>query len=152
MHRYIHIVLLSNMVSVYVVNTANEFHLALKRLKTDSRQGNVNIVGLDSEHICKDNYPESFDKSLNWVLDNTSIKVVTCILQISSKNVCMVINLVNLGPVLPKKLMKLLKNESWIKMGVGIDNDMQILSQNYNLGYCSGCNRYKRFSYDGRAS
>jgi hypothetical protein len=49
-----------------------------------------------------------------------------------------VINLVKLGKILPNNLLKIIKNSCWIKGGVGIDNDLSILSQNYNLENCEG--------------
>jgi len=105
----------------------------------------VYVVGLDTEFISKDNYPESFEKSSQWVINN-SCRVATCILQVASKSVCLVINLVKMGKPLPKKLIKLLTSESWIKLGVGIDNDMRLISSNYQLGHCSGSIELKTFA------
>jgi hypothetical protein len=105
----------------------------------------VYVVGLDTEFISRDNYPVSFDKSNQWVTDN-SCKVAICIIQIASKSVCLVINLVKMGKPMPKKLIKLLTSESWIKLGVGIDNDMRLISSNYRLGHCSGSMELKSFA------
>ena len=41
-------------------------------------------------------------------------------------------------PNLPSKLTNLIQSESWVKLGVGIENDLSILSNNYNLGQCGG--------------
>jgi hypothetical protein len=40
--------------------------------------------------------------------------------------------------VLPKQLIGILKKGNWIKTGVGIDNDINLISKNFNLGQCSG--------------
>jgi hypothetical protein len=39
---------------------------------------------------------------------------------------------------LPQKLINIIKNDSWVKYGVGIEQDLKILSNNYNLGQCCG--------------
>ena len=136
------------MTTTYLVNSYDDFHKYFNHLKEDAMMGDgqrVYVVGLDTEFISKDNYPESFEKSNQWVVDN-SCKIAVCIVQIASKSVCLVINLVKMGKQLPKRLIKLLTSESWIKLGVGIDNDMRLISSNYRLGHCSGSIELKSFA------
>jgi hypothetical protein len=128
------------MTSTYLINSCDDFHEYYNILKDDATMGDqqkIFVVGFDIEFICKDNYPESFDKSETWVIDN-STKIAACTIQISSKNVCFLINLIKMKHPLPKKLITILTSDSWVKIGIGVDNDMQILSSNYQLGHCSG--------------
>ena len=127
--------------TTYIINSHDDFHKYFKFLKEDAMMGNeqkIYVVGLDTEFISKDNYPESFAKSLTWLEDNESCKIAMCTIQIASNSVCLVINLINLGKPLPKKLVTLLTSDSWIKFGIGIENDLRTLSLNYTLGHCSG--------------
>lgn len=136
------------MTTTYIVNSNDDFHKYFKYLKEDAVMGNnqkIYVVGLDTEFISKDNYPESFEKSDQWVINN-ECKVSICLIQVASKSVCLIINLVKMGKYLPKKLIKLLTSESWIKLGIGIDNDLRLISSNYELGHCSGSIELKTFA------
>ena len=127
--------------TTYIINTFNDFHQYFNHLKDDAMMGDtqkIYVIGLDTEFICQDNYPESFEQSINWLENNTNCKIAMCTLQIASNNVCMVINLTKMGKPLPKKLVTLLTSDSWVKFGIGIENDLRILSLNYGLGHCSG--------------
>ncbi len=136
------------MTTTYLVNSTDDFHKYYPILKEDACRGDsqkVFVVGIDTEFICQDNYPESFLKSSEWVEDN-SCKMVVCVLQIASANVCMVINLVKMGKLMPDKLKKIITSDSWVKLGIGVENDLKILSSNYNLGYCGGALELKNIA------
>jgi len=127
--------------TTYIINTFDDFHKYFKHLKEDAMMGinqKIYVIGLDTEFICKDNYPDSFEQSKSWIVDTTSSKMAMCTIQIASPHVCMVINLTKMGKPLPKKLIALLTSDSWVKFGIGIENDLRILSLNYQLGHCSG--------------
>ena len=135
------------MFETYVINSVDEFHKYFKLLKDCATRGDkqkIFHVGLDTEFICKDNHGESFKNSINWVENNTDTCISVCVLQLyscsenSDIGICFVINLVKMGKPLPKNLIKILKSKSWIKTGVSVENDLEYLSLNYNLGNCSG--------------
>jgi hypothetical protein len=48
--------------------------------------------------------------------------------------------------VLPKSLISIFKNDSWVKVGVGVELDLNYLSSNYNLGHCSGAIEIKNLA------
>lgn len=126
-----------NKTTTYLIRSLDEFHKYLPLLKKDSLiNGKIHAIGLDAEYICKANHPISFSNSHKWVV--TSSNTAVCTIQMASPTICFVINLVNMGLPFPNKLSKILVSDGWIKFGVGIDNDLRILSQNYNLGYCGG--------------
>lgn len=126
-----------NKPTTYLIRSLDDFHKYLPLLKKDSLINNkIHAIGLDAEYICKANHPISFSNSHKWV-ENPSNTVV-CTIQMASPTICFVINLVNMGLPFPNKLSKILVSDGWLKFGVGIDNDLRILSQNYNLGYCGG--------------
>lgn len=125
---------------VYIINDINEFHKYFPVLKSFARTGSkpdTFLIGFDVEFICEANQYESFINADKWVLNKNS-KQIACIIQIATNSVCMVINLVKIGKTLPNNLIKLIKNSCWIKGGIGVDNDLSVLSQNYNLGQCEG--------------
>lgn len=125
-------------VRTYLISTIEEFHKYFPLLKADSLiNGKIHAIGFDTESICKANHPDSFSKSTKWVQNNSN-GMVTCTIQMASPNICLFISLVKIGLPLPKKLEKILVSDGWLKFGVGVDNDLRILSQNYNLGYCGG--------------
>ncbi len=129
------------MVSVYVIESADEFCSNFSRLAEDAstrNTENIHVVGMDLEYICKQNNPESFELSHKWIPGEPLSGLVSCVLQISSTNVCFVINLVKMGVFLPKKLTNVITKGSWLKMGVGVEHDLKLLSENYNLGHCCG--------------
>lgn len=97
----------------------------------------IYAVGFDAEFLDKNNFPESFEQSEQWVKNNSQ-GIVPCIVQIAAKDFCMIINLVKMKNNLPLKLLKIFTSKAWIKAGVNIDNDMLVLSNAYNLGHCSG--------------
>lgn len=136
------------MTSTYIVETIDNFNKYYTELKKNAINGynqKVYTIGLDIEYICQDNYPISFFLSKNWTKDNSN-KIAACLLQIASKNICLIINLTRIGKYLPNNLIKLLVSDSWIKLGIGIDNDLKILSQNYELGHCGGAFELKNIA------
>ena len=125
---------------VCICNSLADFNSYFKKFKESARIASVPdifVIGLDIEFICEANQKTSFPKSLQWVRNNEN-GMAACLLQISSSSLCMVINLVKLKNDLPNKLVKLLKSDSWVKLGVGIERDLDILSVNFNLKHCGG--------------
>jgi hypothetical protein len=125
---------------VYIITAPDDFHNYFSLLKEDAKTGSTPdtfLVGLDVEYICKDNYPESFANCSSWVYE-TPNNIACCLIQITSRNICFLIHLPSMGKSLPNKLLNLLKNECWIKVGVGIELDLFHLSNNYKLGHCAG--------------
>lgn len=94
-------------------------------------------VGLDCEYINEGNFPESYKSADLWT-KKRNYKIAVCILILSSNNSCLIINLKKIGPELPSKLIELLQSGNWIKTGVGINNDMIYLADNFNLPFYSG--------------
>jgi len=124
----------------YIINTIDEFFNYFKLLKESARIGSVPesyLVGFDTEFIDSSNFPNDYNRRKNWVA-NVDIKIVPCIIQLATKDICLVINIVNLGNPLPKKIKHMISNESWIKVGVGVENDLKYLSDAFNLGHCGG--------------
>jgi len=80
---------------------------------------------------------EEFEEGLTNTINEDSIEKSKIALT-NSENVCLLVFLKELGPVLPKKLIKLIKNDNWIKYGVGIEQDLALLASNYNLDHCGG--------------
>lgn len=125
---------------VYIINSTDDFNQNFSLLKEDAKTGSTPdtfLVGLDVEYISKDNYQESFANCSNWVYD-TPNNIACCLIQIATRNVCFLIHLPSMGKQLPSNLTKLLRNECWIKVGVGIELDLFHLSNNYRLGHCAG--------------
>lgn len=120
----------------YITNTKeflDYFNIFKKTAKTNSNPTTY-CIGLDLEYFSVFNNP-NIDYS-GWIIGNTDN--VACVLQMATESMVLVIHLALMGLPLPKKIFKILKSESWIKMGIGIDNDLNILSKCYNLGHCSG--------------
>ena len=130
----------------YIVNNTDDFHKYYPLLKNTAAIGStpdIYLVGFDIETFSKDNFPQSFNKAIEWLpnannANNTNINTIVCLIQLASDKVCLIINLVKLKGVLPKKLINIIKNDSWVKVGVGIELDLANISNNYNLGHCSG--------------
>lgn len=97
----------------------------------------IYLVGLDCEFISRSNFPESFEKSKEWTKNN-KYDASVCVLQIANESSCLILDMTKLGPVLPSTLGDILTSNNWIKMGVGIDLDIKYLSDNFDLGQCSG--------------
>jgi hypothetical protein len=134
----------------YIINNHDDFHKWYPLLKNTAKVGSVPdiyLVGMDIETFSKDNFPKSFENAKAWVPMliskehinyNNNNKNIACIIQLCSNKLCLIINLVKLKGIMPKKLVSIIKNDSWVKVGVGIELDLSILSDNYNLGHCSG--------------
>ena len=121
----------------YIINSTDDFHKCYPLLQKSSLINSVHLVGFDIEYICKANFPKSFSKAYNWV-SATPKNIATCTIQIATCSICLVIHLPSIGKYLPKKLINIITNTSWIKAGIGIDMDLCTLSENYNLGHCGG--------------
>lgn len=106
----------------------------------------IRLIGLDCEMINQHQYPKSFEKYLELhprIIPHN--QTIVCKLQIYTEGLCILIDLVKMA-FIPDKLAELLKNESWLKTGVGISNDILLLSVNYNLGQCSSCLEMKNIA------
>lgn len=124
----------------YIINNIEEFHLYFKLLKESASIGSNPesfLVGFDIEFIDDCHFITSYEKRRYWIR-NINIKIVPCIIQLATYDICLVINLVKLGLPLPKKLEKLIVNNCWIKVGVGVEGDLKYLSDAFNLGHCGG--------------
>lgn len=137
------------MFNVYVINDKESFQKYFPLLQESSRVGSVHLVGFDIEFISQDCYPGPFKTAKKWI-KNTDCGIAACIVQISTDKICLVINLTKLKKTIPKQLFKVISSESWIKMGVGIENDLNILSNNYNLGHCAGSIELKNLGILGQ--
>jgi hypothetical protein len=116
----------------YIINSLEEFNMYFNGFRESAKVGSVPetfLVGLDTEYIAVTYTPK-------WVL-NTPNNIAVCLLQLASNTQCLVINLVKLN-CLPNKLIKLLTQDCYIKVGIGIELDLYHLSNNYNLGHCGG--------------
>ena len=94
-------------------------------------------IGFDAEFISKSNYPYSFNKCRNWVIDTPTNEAV-CLIQIASKKYVFLIYLPGIGLPLPKRLKKIFLGEKWLKTGVGIEGDLRKICQNYRLSHFHG--------------
>lgn len=103
------------------------------------------VIGFDVEKICKANQPESFKKSHKWVL-STNSGIAACMIQIAYDDMCLLIDISKMTLPLPKKLLNIIVSDVWIKVGVGIEQDIKLLSENYKLGHCSGVIELKNFA------
>lgn len=136
-----HIIILSYyQMQIKFIETSAQFIEAFPEFKDQARihkSPDIYMVGLDCEFISKDCHPDSFAKSHKWTLNNES-KIAICLIQIATQDICLVIDVCKLGPELPLTLLDILQSNSWIKTGVGIDNDMKYIAQNFNLQQCNG--------------
>lgn len=94
-------------------------------------------IGFDAEFISKSNYPRSFNKCRNWIIDTPTNEAV-CLIQIASKKYVFLIYLPGIGLPLPKRLQKIILSEKWLKTGVGIEGDLRKICQNYRLSHFHG--------------
>lgn len=94
-------------------------------------------IGFDAEFISKSNYPHSFRKCTNWVIDTPTTEAV-CLIQIASKKYVFLIYLPGIGLPLPKRLKKIFLGEKWLKTGVGIEGDLRKICENYRLSHFHG--------------
>lgn len=127
--------------SVEYISTSDQFESRFLRFSEECRikdTPSIYHAGLDCEYISQNNFPESFERSKNWTWKQTC-KISTCILQLASPQTCLVINLCELGPKLPSKLIDILQSGNWLKTGTGINLDMVYLSDNFDFPHYSGC-------------
>ena len=123
-----------------VINTTQDFHKYFSILKESARSNSVPdtfLVGFDTEFISISSYPESFKRRMEWIKSPTN-DIACCVIQIASSDICLVINLVKMKLPLPNSLISIITSDSWIKVGVGIEQDLSLLSKNYILGHCGG--------------
>ncbi len=120
---------------IYIQNQ-DQFNDIYGSFKESSKIGNVYHIGLDCEFICEANHKKSYDERHNWIHEDNG--EVICKLQIANSKMSLVLDLCKFNKILPEKLIKILKKNVWIKTGIGISHDMELLSKNFNLGQCSG--------------
>ena len=129
----------STMKKVYVITSLKEFNETFHYLEEAARidsTPNIFMVGIDVEMINKTNH-KSFKDIGKWI-ENPDCSIAVCTIQIAVDDMCFIYHLPKMGKPLPKKLSNLLINDSWIKGGIGVSNDLKHLSHNYNLGHCGG--------------
>ena len=160
--RYIKIVLKIKLINIikkylknfitmntYIINCVEDFNKHFKIFKESAKIGskpNVFILGFDTESI----NTKLYNKNIDWVINVTNNNIATCTIQLASQTMCLIINLVKLKYPLPKQLIKLLTNDCYIKTGIGIENDLLNLSNNYNLGHLSGSIELKNIALLGK--
>ena len=99
----------------------------------------IRLIGLDCEMISKNNVNDTYEKYLSEHLEVIPYNdIIICKIIIYTEGICIIIDLGKFDDI-PKQLIEILKNDSWIKTGVGISNDLIILSHNYSLGMLVGC-------------
>lgn len=98
-------------------------------------KNNFYHIGLDIEYIGRKCYPESFEK-LRGYMSNPNANNAVCVIQMSSFSMTLVINIAKFKGVLPSALTKMLRSRMWIKTGVGLINDINILNDNFRIGEC----------------
>ncbi len=107
-----------------------QFSKHIKSFLANSRVKDVHVMGLDTEFVCRANHPHAFSED-----DVNDIKV--CILQLATKGICLVINLIN-PTMMSKTLIEILTSPNYMKYGVNLDMDMTLLSKQYKeIGHCS---------------
>lgn len=120
-----------------IIDTVTDFGVLFSKLRTNAKN-DINLIGFDIEYISESTHTKSF-MSADWTI-NKSSGIIPCIIQISSENEDFIIDLQGISRhgYLPKKLIKILKSPAWIKAGVDVENDLKILSRNFEIGHCSG--------------
>ena len=132
---------------IYIVDSHTNFNKYFSLFESNIKETSnptAKIIGFDTERINKSNFPESYNKA-DWVKNKCN--EIVCTIKIANENICLIICLKDLGKDLPNKLVKLITSESWIKVGIGVSNDLRFLSQNYNLGHCLGAIDILSLSY-----
>jgi hypothetical protein len=126
----------------YIITNINDFNQIYKNFKASAEietSGESRfLIGLDLE------YCNSIINSTNWV-PNSNTDKISCVLQLATETYCLIFDLKKLK-TLPVQVIDILQKDSWIKLGIGIDNDMNILTKNYNLNYCGGVIELKNFA------
>lgn len=126
--------------SIDYIDNINQFDLKFNQFKDNSRIStypSLYHVGLDCEYITQSNYPDSFEKSREWINKSTT-GVAICLIQIANSKECLVIDVTKFNKVLPNGMVEILTSGNWIKTGVGIDLDMHYIQDNFNLNQCNG--------------
>jgi hypothetical protein len=115
--------------------------LTLRTLENE--KNGIHIIGLDCEYTQNTTIIENSD----WTIKKNNNLV--CKLQLATKDLCIIVDLCKFKKILPNKLVQILKSESWFKVGVGVCQDLENLSFQYDLGQCSGsinCNMLARYA------
>jgi len=125
---------------VNIITSSDEFEKIYYKLEESSfyESSIIHLIGFDCEMITKNNHNEIFD---NYLCEHPKIEpynnIIICKIIIYTEKLCIIIDLTKMYD-LPLLLIDILKNDSWIKTGVGISNDFIILSHNYELGILVG--------------
>ena len=126
---------------VDIFNSQEEVNYArLHEQALVNRTHGLHVIGFDLEAISRKNYPVSYAKHVHrFVRDYHT--TIPCLLQISTRTgYNCVINLLNDSyPKAPHaELLKILSSKNWVKVGVGVERDLEMLSVVYNLGHLQG--------------
>jgi len=128
---------------VNIINSNYTFNkiyneLAIKSIYNDDNNNIIRLIGLDCEMISSNQSTEIYE---NYIKTHQNIipynNIVICKLQLYCDTLCIIIDLPQMVNI-PDKMIEILQNSSWIKTGVGIENDLLILSTNYSIGYICG--------------
>jgi hypothetical protein len=114
-----------------IVSNVEQWNSVVPKLKDAARintDPNIYHVGFDTEYMVLSNYPEHRDRFANQRLD----KVGLCTIQIACSTVCIIVR-VHEFVFLPRSLVDIITSENWIKTGVGIDNDLRLCFENFEL-------------------
>lgn len=122
---------------ILIIENSQQFHEAYRSLyELSNSDSDIHMVGLDCEYVTKDLHPESYEAA-NWCAVKNQHKVAAK-LQIAAENLCIIVDLCKIGCELPNDLVLILESENWLKFGVGITIDMEVLAYQYKLEKCNG--------------
>jgi len=122
---------------IVVVENSQQFNDVYRQLyELSNSENDIHMVGLDCEFVTCDLHPESY-KNADWCPKKGQHKIAAK-LQIAAENLCIIIDLCKIGCELPPNLSLILESESWLKFGVGITVDMDVLGFQYSLKKCGG--------------
>lgn len=117
---------------VFIVENTQQFRDAFKQFTELSNNGTgIHMIGLDCEYVTKNLHLESYENAV-WCPRKDQHKIAAK-LQIATENMCIIVDLCKIGHELPADLISVLESENWLKFGVGITVDMEILAFQYNL-------------------
>lgn len=130
--------------NVKIVQLCESFDVLYDTLATQAIYSKENqlirLIGFDCEMIT-DNQECNKEIYETYIKNHPEVKpynnIIICKIIIYTNDFCVIVDLSE-TKAMPIKLIEILKNDSWIKTGVGIANDFIILSENYSLGILVG--------------
>jgi len=93
--------------------------------------GNQYLVGFDLEFVCRANLPITLSET-SWYRKDYLGASVPCLLQLCSKDYTLLIDLTRFKS-LPTALIKMISTSGVIKCGLGVQNDIKIIQEYYQL-------------------